>query len=56
MTEEESDKAFEVYQQLDACVVAVGRALVEGLTTEQKEYVISRMHDEFRFWRLKELV
>lgn len=51
MSEEEADKAFEVYEQLQVDLIVQVRLQIDGLNDEQKRYVVDRLHDEFRFWR-----
>ena len=45
-------KDHEAYQALDAAVVAIGKTILLYLNDEQHEYVVTRMSDEFRFWRI----
>ena len=52
MTEEEAVKAHETLEVLDAAIVAVGKMLLLHLTDAQREYVVTKMSDEFRFWRI----
>lgn len=54
MTEEQADKAHEVYVLYQELVVKVGATLLEPLTLHQREYVIYKMQDEFRFWRVED--
>ncbi len=53
MTEEQADKAHEAFEALDAAIIAAGKQIfLPLLDYEQREYVVNKMHDEFRFWRL----
>ena len=52
MTEEQADKAHEALEALDAAIIAAGKQIFLLLNDEQREYVVNKMHDEFRFWRL----
>ena len=51
--EDDFDKAHFVYQMIDAMIVGAGREMLEDLTAAEQEYVITKLHDEFRFWRLE---
>ena len=53
MTEEDWDRAHETLELYQNLVIGIGRHLIESLPPEGQEYVIVKMHDEFRFWRLK---
>ena len=52
MTEEQADKAHEALEALAAAIIAAGKQIFLHLDDEQREYVVNKMHDEFRFWRL----
>lgn len=52
MTEEQAVKAHEALEALDAAVIAAGKQILSPLDNEQREYVVRKMGDEFRFWRL----
>ena len=52
MTEEEAVKAHEALEALDAAVIAAGKMLLLHLNAAQREYVVTKMSDEFRFWRI----
>lgn len=54
MTEEEGDEAHTVSEQFQDIIVAVGTALLLPLTPAQREYVLVKAHDEFRFWRIED--
>jgi hypothetical protein len=54
MNEEDFDKAHEVLVVYQDAIVALGAVMLKGLTDEQREYVIDKCHDEFRFWRVSD--
>lgn len=54
MKRKESDKAHEVSELFQDLIVATGVTLLSGLTEEQREYVLIKAHDEFRFWRVED--
>ncbi len=54
MDEQDADKAHEVLQQFDKMIIYIGAELLANLTNEQREYVLNKMADEFRFWRIKD--
>lgn len=54
MDEQDADKAHEVLQQFDKMIIYIGAELLANLTNEQREYVLDKMADEFRFWRIKD--
>jgi hypothetical protein len=53
MDNDDFEKAHFVYQMIDAMIVGAGREMLEDLTAAEQEYVITKLHDEFRFWRLE---
>jgi len=52
MDEEEALKAHEILVLYQDAIVALGVVMLKDLTDEQREYVIDKCHDEFRFWRV----
>ena len=52
LTEEQADQAHEALEALDAAVIAAGKQIFLLLNDEQREYVVRKMSDEFRFWRI----
>ena len=50
MTEEQADKAHEALEALDAAIIAAGKQIFLHLDDEQREYVVTKMNDEFRLW------
>jgi hypothetical protein len=54
MKTKEADKAHEVSELFQDLIVSMGVTLLSGLTKEQQEYVLTKAHDEFRFWRIEE--
>lgn len=52
MTEEQAVKAREALEALDAAIIAAGKQIFLLLNDEQREYVVQKMGDEFRFWRI----
>lgn len=54
MSENEADVAHEASELFQKLIVSTGVTLLRGLTAEQQEYVITKAHDEFRFWRVKD--
>lgn len=53
MTEEEMDKAHEYSELFQELIISTGVALLTELTDEQREYVLTKAHDEFRFLRIE---
>ena len=53
MNEEEFDKAHETSELFQELIVSLGVTLLKDLTQEQRDYVINKAHDEFRFWRIE---
>jgi hypothetical protein len=51
--DDDFDKAHFVYQMIDAMIIGAGRQMLEDLTREEQDYVITKLHEEFRFWRLE---
>lgn len=56
MSEDEADDALSVCKQYQDCIIAIGAVLLAPLTPEQTQYVIDKMNDEFRFWRVMDAV
>ena len=54
MTEEDTDQAYEISELYQELIVKTGAVLLANLTEEQREYVIYKASDEFRFWRVKD--
>jgi hypothetical protein len=54
MNEEDFDKAHEVLVMYQDAIVALGTVMLKDLTDEQREYIIDKCHDEFRFWRVSD--
>lgn len=52
MTEEQAEQAHKALEALDAAIIAAGKQIFLHLNAEQQEYVVTKMNDEFRFWRL----
>lgn len=50
MTEEHYDQAFLVSETIAQEVTYLVRSHLEGLTRDQKEYVLDRLGDNYRFW------
>lgn len=50
MTEEHYDQAFLVSETIAQEVTDLVRSHLEGLTRDQKEYVLDRLGDNYRFW------
>ena len=48
------DKAHEVSQLFQDLIVSIGVTLLSDLTPAQQEYVLTKAHDEFRFWRIED--
>lgn len=53
MTDEEYDKAHEASELFQELIISVGVTLLKDLTQEQRDYVLNKAHDEFRFWRIE---
>ena len=53
MSNDEMDDALEILESLDNIIVTVGKQMLKNLTEEQRELIIRKLSDEFRFWRLK---
>lgn len=54
MTEDEADEAHKVSELFQDMIVSVGVTLLKDLNQEQRDYVITKCHDEFRFWRVED--
>lgn len=54
MNEDKADQAHEVLEAYQAAIIAVGAAMLRHLDDEQRQYVIDKCHDEFRFWRVRD--
>ena len=54
MTEEDADKAHEVSELFQELIVGIGATMLKNLNPAQREYVLIKMHDEFRFWRIED--
>lgn len=52
MNEDKADQAHEVLEAYQYAIVAVGAAMLRHLDDDQRQYVIDKCHDEFRFWRI----
>lgn len=52
MTEEQADEAHERYEEIAAEIISLCLERMEGLSDEQKDYVSSKLNNDFRFWRL----
>ena len=52
MTEEEANRAHEISELYQELIVKTGAVLLADLTEEQREYVINKASNEFRFWRI----
>ena len=52
MKANDADNAHEVSEAFQEAVIQLGIAMLLNLTNEQREYVITKAHDEFRFWRI----
>jgi len=53
MTEEQAEIAHEALAALEAAIIAAGKQIFLHLPDdEQREYVVRKMNDEFRFWRI----
>ena len=47
MNEDEAQVAHETSEMFQDLIVSIG-------TTLQQEYVLTKAHDEFRFWRIED--
>lgn len=54
MTEDEADKAHEISVLFQELIVSTGVTLLKDLNQEQRDYVVTKAHDEFRFWRIED--
>jgi len=54
MTEEEADRAHEISELYQELIVKTGAVLLADLTEEQRDYVIYKASNEFRFWRVED--
>lgn len=54
MTKEDADKAHEVSELFQELIVGVGATMLKNLNPAQQEYVLIKVHDEFRFWRIED--
>ncbi len=54
MKPKDGDKAHEVLELFQDLVISTGVTLLQPLSAEQREYVLVKMHDEFRFWRVED--
>ena len=54
MTEEDADQAHEISELYQELIVKTGAVLLANLTEEQREYVIYKASNEFRFWRVED--
>ena len=54
MTEDEGDQAHEVSEMFQELIVSIGATLLAPLNDEQREYVIYKASNEFRFWRVED--
>ena len=52
MTEEQAEIAHEALAALEAAIIAAGKQIFLHLDDEQREYVVWKMNNEFRFWRI----
>lgn len=55
MTEEEFDQVYDVKNAAEEAISTAVRAIldVEKLTPEQRELVITLLHENYRFWDLQ---
>ncbi len=51
MNEEDSDRAFELYEKLSADIHALLNKTLDGEKPEVSDAVRARLTDDFRFWR-----
>ena len=54
MTDEEGDVAHEAAERFQELIVSMGATLLAPLNEEQREYVIYKASNEFRFWRVED--
>ena len=54
--EDDFEKVHEVLEQYQDAIIAIGKILLEPLDNDEREYVITKCHDEFRFWRVYDCV
>lgn len=54
MSEEDADQAHEISELYQELIVKTGAVLLTNLTEEQREYVIYKASNEFRFWRVED--
>ena len=54
MNDEDFDNAHEVLELFQGLVISIGTTLLQPLSAEQREYVLVKMHDEFRFWGVED--
>lgn len=54
MDDEEGFVAHQVSEQFQEMIVQIGKLLLEPLSDEQREYVIYKAENEFRFWRVED--
>lgn len=54
MTDEEEYEAHLASEMFQELIVSIGTTLLTPLNDEQREYVLTKAHDEFRFWRVED--
>lgn len=56
MTEHEAEQAHQASERFQQCIIDLGMAQLSDLTAEQREYVLRKAADEFRFWRINDAI
>ena len=54
MNEDEAQVAHETSEMFQDLIVSIGTTLLRSLSPDQQEYVLTKAHDEFRFWRIED--
>ena len=54
MTDEDGVVAHETSELFQELIVSTGVTLLKGLTPDQRDYVLSQAHNEFRFRRVED--
>lgn len=50
MNEQEYDQAWMAYQEVSEAITELVKASIQDLTDPQKNYVLDRLGESYRFW------
>lgn len=56
MTEDQAEQAHEASERFQQAIIDLGVAQLSGLTLDQREYVLRKAADEFRFWHVNDAI